>query len=440
MTQIIPNTQAVPQVIGSSAVVVNGTDHNWIPSQIMHGVKVLHVGDYSFSAEETGGTTTELKITLQRDIGSGWEDQTGEVSGMTFSAGQDRRFRVLCKVPYYTGINAGIIPQYRLLAECPTGQVTLHSAEGSDGVPSGQWKAEYDFEGTQIFNPITTWVEGTLPLALNGRGVTFGNGIFVAVFASGTGNRVMTSTDGITWTARVSAGDFSWTRVAYGNGIFVAVATGGEIMTSPDGTTWTRQTPPRESGLNDIAFGNGIFVAVSGNLSFVDQFYTSPDGINWTLRDVGVLGIYTTVAHDGSQFTALTRSATAAKVRTSTDGLTWTSNGVIQNALWTGVAGGNGVLVALGEDGEISTSTDNGLSWTAQAGLTGAYWEHILFANGQFVVCSSNKTADSTAVSTDGVSWTYLTTPISAFWNCLAADSSKFVCIGNVGVMTADIP
>ena len=149
MTQIIPNTQAVPQIIGSSPVVINGSNHNWIPSEIMRGVKVIHVGDYSFSAEETGGSDAKLKITLQRDLGSGWEDQSGEVSGLTFTAGQDRRFRVLCKVPYYEGIEAGVLPKYRLLAECPTGQVTLHSAEGQDGVPSGQWKPDYEFEGEE---------------------------------------------------------------------------------------------------------------------------------------------------------------------------------------------------------------------------------------------------------------------------------------------------
>jgi hypothetical protein len=149
MTQIIPNTQAVPQVIGSSPVVVNGTDHQWLANEIMHGIKVLHVFDYSFSAEETGGSTAELKLSLQRDLGSGWEDVPGEGAAMTFTAGQDRRFRLLCKVPYYSGIDAGVLPKYRLVTECPNGQVTLHIAEGSEGVPSGQWKAEYEFEGEE---------------------------------------------------------------------------------------------------------------------------------------------------------------------------------------------------------------------------------------------------------------------------------------------------
>jgi hypothetical protein len=66
-------------------------------------------------------------------------------------------------------------------------------------------------------------------------GVTYGNGTFVAVAASGTGNRVMTSPDGITWTSRASAADEGWYGVTYGNGTFVAVSyaeTGTRVMTS----------------------------------------------------------------------------------------------------------------------------------------------------------------------------------------------------------------
>ena len=62
-------------------------------------------------------------------------------------------------------------------------------------------------------------------------------GLFVAVAASGTGNRVMTSPDGIAWTIRTSAADNSWRSVTWSPqlGLFVAVAqsgTGNRVMTS----------------------------------------------------------------------------------------------------------------------------------------------------------------------------------------------------------------
>jgi hypothetical protein len=54
--------------------------------------------------------------------------------------------------------------------------------------------------------------------------------------------------DGTTWTSRTSAADNDWTSVTYGtpggNPLFVAVAssgTGNRVMTSPDGIDWTNR-------------------------------------------------------------------------------------------------------------------------------------------------------------------------------------------------------
>jgi hypothetical protein len=63
----------------------------------------------------------------------------------------------------------------------------------------------------------------------------------VAVAASGTGNRVMTSLDGITWEIQSSAADNGWRSVAWGGPAgaekFAAVGggpgTGNRVMTSP---------------------------------------------------------------------------------------------------------------------------------------------------------------------------------------------------------------
>ena len=64
-------------------------------------------------------------------------------------------------------------------------------------------------------------------------------GLFAAVAYSGTGNRVMTSPDGVNWTIRTSAADNDWRGIAWSPemGLFAAVAvtgTGDCVMTSPD--------------------------------------------------------------------------------------------------------------------------------------------------------------------------------------------------------------
>jgi hypothetical protein len=90
----------------------------------------------------------------------------------------------------------------------------------------------------------------------------------VAVSSSGTGNRVMTSPDGITWTSRTSAADNSWRSVTYGGGLFVAVSTtgtGNRVMTSPDGITWTSRTSAANNTWRSVTYGGGLFVAVSSD-------------------------------------------------------------------------------------------------------------------------------------------------------------------------------
>lgn len=435
MTQIIPNTQAVPQVIGSTQVVVNGTDHQWLANEIIRGLKVLHVGDYSFSAEETGGSTAELKLSLQRDVGSGWEDVPGEGAAMTFTAGQDRRFRTLCKVPYYEGIDALVLPKYRLVAECPTGQVTLHSAEENDGVPSGQWKAEYEFEGDNAPPTIETWILGTPAESLIYSGAVNHNNLLVVCARSGTGNRIMTSSDGLSWTTRASAGDYNWRRLATNGSIIVCVETGGRIMTSPDGITWTMRTPPRIAGFGDVCWTGSSFIAVSLNVGYTEQVYRSLDGINWSLIDNNNIHSWYCVASGNGIVVMLSNQGYA--MYSDDDGLSWYSV-AIDSRQWQSVTHDGTRFVAVADSGY--TAYGDGTSWATGPQLTLAYPEHIYHAHSQLVVCASDKSGTDVAFSVDhGETWNYQSTPIDAFWNCLTSNENRFVCVGNIGVMTAEV-
>jgi len=91
-----------------------------------------------------------------------------------------------------------------------------------------------------------TWTPRAATEANSWTSVAYGNGLFVAVSQNGT-NGVMTSSDGITWTPRAAAEANAWISVAYGNGLFVAVSLDGtnRVMTSPDGITWTPRAPAR---------------------------------------------------------------------------------------------------------------------------------------------------------------------------------------------------
>jgi hypothetical protein len=89
------------------------------------------------------------------------------------------------------------------------------------------------------------------------------------VALSGFGHpSVITSPDGIIWTPGTDLyehyGKFTgwWTSIAFGDGVFVAIATKKTAAFSPDGITWKEIGRPSWNVMTSIAYGNGVFAAV----------------------------------------------------------------------------------------------------------------------------------------------------------------------------------
>src|SRR5687767_13127987 len=75
-----------------------------------------------------------------------------------------------------------------------------------------------------------------------------------------------------------------FTRIAYGNGRFVAIGFG--VATSTDGIDWV--VHQSQIGGNDITYGAGQFVVVAGLLDGPRTIHTSADGICWVQRQPGI--------------------------------------------------------------------------------------------------------------------------------------------------------
>ncbi|MEO6316315.1 MAG: T9SS type A sorting domain-containing protein [Chitinophagaceae bacterium] len=121
------------------------------------------------------------------------------------------------------------------------------------------------------------------PQYANGTGVAYGNSVYVSVFYGGT---IYISPDGITW-AKVSdpgivAGTFS--RIAFGAGVFVVVGANGLVLTSANGLNWTSRSAGTSNSFLDVQYLQSAFYATGRNATL----RRSADGINWSTITIAV--------------------------------------------------------------------------------------------------------------------------------------------------------
>jgi hypothetical protein len=289
----------------------------------------------------------------------------------------------------------------------------------------------------QIIDASNVWTARTSAADNQWFSVTYGNGLFVAVSSSGTGNRVMTSPDGITWTARTSAADNNWHSVTYGNGLFVAVAftgTGNRVMTSPDGITWTARTSAADNQWFSVTYGNGLFVAVAGNGSG-NRVMTSPDGITWTARTSAADNNWISVTYANGLFVAVAFTGTGNRVMTSPDGITWTARTSAADNEWRYVTYGNGLFVAVAQTGtgnRVMTSLD-GITWTARTSPADNQWFSVTYGNGLFVAVARTGSGNRVMTSPDGITWTARTSAADNEWRSVTYGNGLFVAVAATG-------
>jgi predicted RecA/RadA family phage recombinase len=301
------------------------------------------------------------------------------------------------------------------------------------------------------------WVLQTSAADLGWFDVTYGNGTFVAVAGSGVGsNRVMTSTDGISWISRESANDnLFWYGVTFGNGLFVAVAqsgTGNRVMTSPDGITWTSRASANDNlNWQDVTYGtpggSPLFAAVGSAGAGTQRIMTSPDGITWTARETG--SVFTggqDIAYGNGRFVTVGGTGTGTRAMTSTDGITWTLQNTPADVGWQSVAygtpGGNPLFVAVATSGSperVMTSPD-GETWTLRSSgddflASWKTWSNVTYGAGKFVAVAQNGNSSGNRVmtSTDGITWTREVTPADNAWTSVVYGNGRFVAVGASG-------
>jgi hypothetical protein len=280
-----------------------------------------------------------------------------------------------------------------------------------------------------------TFVEsyGTLPNAF-WSSVAFGAGVFVAV--AGSTATAATSTDGITWTQRSLPATSTWQSVCFGGGLFVALTSSDSVAaTSPDGITWTLRNLPSSQNWHGVTYGGGLFVALAYSSAIAA---TSPDGITWTQRSLPVSSTWYAVTYGGGQFVALANSSTVAA--TSPDGITWTQRvNSVGASGWQSVTYGAGLFVAVAQSVAFAATSPDGITWTSRTLPATANWNSVTYSGSQFAAVASAGT--SAAVSTDGMSWgTIKALPVSASWQSVAYGAGVFAAIAGTSSIAASSP
>ena len=289
-----------------------------------------------------------------------------------------------------------------------------------------------------MVTPASVWTARSASEANTWSSVAYGNGVFVAVSSDGT-HRVMTSSDGITWTARSAAEANTWNSVTYGNNLFVAVSSGGNgshyIMTSPDGITWTVRTAAESNGWVAVTYGNNLFVAVS--YDGVHRVMTSPDGITWTSQTAASVASWRYITYGNGIFVAFSNNG---DVMISPDGITWITR-IITSKNWSSVTYGNGLFLVVASGTSWMATSPDGINWIMRYVMpsyagTGGNWSSVTYGNGLFAAVASfrNSNLRQIATSPDGITWTSQTETEAIAWSSVTYGNGIFVAVAGSGI------
>ncbi len=271
--------------------------------------------------------------------------------------------------------------------------------------------------------------------------VVSGNGLFVAL----QGGVLYSSPEGRTWTKRPSQRAIQ--AIAFGNGRFVGTAISyttisiAGVTTDPtavyysdDGEHWTLKELPDFPPTHGVAFGNGNFLMTVGSqANHDDDVLASVDAVNWkrvqTSSSIRAPG--DVLSFSGGLFFRNGDPVLSA----SADGHDWTGL-YVRTTLGCGFIGGglakDGRLVIAG-DGRLKQSTDGGKVWTLalpqiDASLVGIdEMDGLLVALGEY---------GELYRSTDGSNWKISQTGLR-YPRALAHGMGMFVAVGQGQIFTS---
>lgn len=316
------------------------------------------------------------------------------------------------------------------------------------------------FQQSLVSTDAQEWTTTSLGSFFTPKDVIFHEGLFYA-----TGQRIESSTDGITWNFETSLETFdpdTFEFISNYSGLGIAgsatsvvnVGYSGDTWSKVEDDSWTRRTEGfTRDPITDVAYG---MISVEGSL--VPRFVAthqalnagangglmvSGDGLNWG-GGLGSNQDLQAVAFGNNRFAAVgkTRSSSASNrvVYTSDDGEIFTEHILTETGVLLDIGFGNNRFVAVGQSGGIYTSVytegEPGQwgDWTKQESGLIFTLNGVAYGNDRFVVVGG---PTPILVSADGVSWTSATGETTYTLFSVAYGNGIFVASGGATSLTS---
>ncbi|RYD27204.1 MAG: PKD domain-containing protein, partial [Verrucomicrobiaceae bacterium] len=262
-----------------------------------------------------------------------------------------------------------------------------------------------------------TWTSGTIKINTIPAAIIHDGTRFIMVgeeydftVPAGWRGAIFTSTDGIAWTRRHFSG-VGLKGVAAGGGVYVAVGKDGRALRSTDSVAWTPVTSGVTHELKDVTWGGGRFVAGGGDMAnspYPTAVLTSADGTTWTNTTSGAglpsIGDLAEIEYLDGRFIG---GGWNAGIRESTDlGSTFTATESSFRTM-TGIAQGNGTYLAVGAEpgiggADLNLVSTDGKSWTSITTASQSDRNDLIFFNNTFITVGAGGTIrQSTSVPAD---------------------------------------
>jgi len=255
--------------------------------------------------------------------------------------------------------------------------------------------AEFNLTG-QIFIATSEAVGTGNVLPLISRSVTI---------AANSTTSAYSDDNGETWVAGGALPESTtWTKIAYGNGNWVAIANSGITARSTNGgSTWSSTATLPAGGIgnwNDIIYGKGIWLAIS---SGVTAATSTNNGSTWSSRTLPTItGTWNAVSYGNNRFVI---SGSGGNTAYSFDGITWNLVTTTVDENFVDITYGQGVFVAISGTSNKAIVSEYGIIWTTRT-LATENNQSIAFGNpnrdGKFVSISTSAASTNVGVILEG--------------------------------------